>query len=206
MADYPITVPALWVEAMMSGIKTQIRHPSPRPHKPGDRLWVKEAHALHHAYGQRRADELRWGPWHGLPMAIAPTLDRVCYYRHGFDRADPPRWRPGTSMPRWASRATLVVTDVRAHRLSEIDERDIIAEGVRVIRMPCDLADRYALEPMTPAEVAGGRPAYVMPQIAYAVAWDRIYGRHGTWGRRANPWVVATTFSYRAHNIDKVPS
>ncbi|MBD8634764.1 hypothetical protein [Stenotrophomonas sp. CFBP 13725] len=39
--------------------------------QPGDRLWVRETHAIFPTHGQHRADGERWGPWGGLPTTMS---------------------------------------------------------------------------------------------------------------------------------------
>ena len=104
--------------------------PKPTPWQkvnPGHRLWVTEtwgAPAADHplckggrkpqigdrlVYRANPADAYQWGP--GLPS----QGDFV--------------WRPSIFMPRWASRLTLLVNQVRRERLHEITWRDVIREG-----------------------------------------------------------------------------
>jgi hypothetical protein len=91
----------------------------------------------------------------------------------------PDTWRPSLFMPRWASRLTLLVTDVRVERLQDISEADAIAEG-------------WPNEPG-----AALRDAY--PIGWYANLWNSLHG-HDAWD--ANPWVVAVTFAAQRGNID----
>jgi hypothetical protein len=154
------------------------------PYAPGDRLYVREAHSLHGAHGQSRADGKRWGPWGGLPTAISPDGTQIAYYREGFDRCDPGRWRPSTNMPRWASRLTLIVTDVRVQRLQDISEADAVAEGVDAVTMDD-----------VPRQAAMSR------RSDFAALWNSLHGPDA-WA--ANPWVAALAFTAHRCNIDQM--
>lgn len=84
--------------------------------KIGDRLWVRET-------------------WNYLNSAPINGHPQVCY--KADDRKDltgsadgtKAIWRPSIHMPRWTSRITLEITDVRCERLLEIKENDAIKEG-----------------------------------------------------------------------------
>lgn len=83
--------------------------------------------------------------------------------------------RVSIHMPRWASRITLEVTQVRIERVQEISEEDAIAEGCDG-RCPVGNIVTHAKSPS----------AYQFSQL-----WDSIHGP-GAWD--ANPWVFAITF------------
>lgn len=170
------------------------------PYAPGDRLYVRESHSLHRAHGQdfkRPADDhgVRWGPWSGLPIAVSPDKTQVAYYRQGFDRSGPPKWRPSIHMPRWASRLTLTVTDVRVQRLQDCSAADARAEGV----VHNNAVDPKAPLPLwsVPGTDAGGKH----PQDAYAALWNSLHGPEA-WD--ANPWVAAYSFTVQQGNIDRI--
>ena len=89
------------------------------------------------------------------------------------------RWRPSIHMPRWASRITLEITDVRVERLNSISQEDAQAEGM---------------------ELTGWRPTYSDPDSGgeawtpydnFAQLWESIYGAE-SW--QANPWVWVIEF------------
>jgi hypothetical protein len=92
-------------------------------------------------------------------------------------------------MPRWASRLTLTVTDVRVQRLQEIAEADAVAEGVN----PCLEGNQC------PDGPHGGCCAMYDPKDAYAALWNSLHGPDA-WD--ANPWVYALTFTVHHRNID----
>ena len=83
----------------------------------------------------------------------------------------PCRWRPSIHMPRWASRITLEITDVRVQRLQDISEEDAIAEGV-----VCPRLGTYGMNPET----------------VFRDLWDSIAKPGTLW--RDNPWVWAISF------------
>jgi hypothetical protein len=92
--------------------------------KPGDRLWIRETGWQPKEPSLR---ELRDG---------ADTWPKYVYDADGvgeFEIEDFKRWgwkrRPSIFMPRWASRITLELTDVRPERLQDISEADAQAEG-----------------------------------------------------------------------------
>ncbi len=142
--------------------------------QPRDRLWVRETHAIFQTHGQHRADGVRWGPWGGLPTTLSPMGGEIAYYREGFDRCDPDRWRPSIHMPRWACRLVLEITAVRVERLQAITEADAVAEGLSQSESgswlpgPCD-----------------------HPEWAFHQLWAQVYGEPA-W--EANPWVWVIEF------------
>ncbi len=171
---YPVPErPAIWHQT--TGTVTS------SPFDVGDRLWVREAHAIFDAHGQRRDDGFRWGPWGGLPTQVSPDGTKIAYYREGFDRCAT-RWRSPIHMPRWASRLTLTVTDVRVQRLQEISGEDCLAEG----------ACEAAFLPLTDQDAEEAREAF-------RSLWTSLHGPDA-WD--ANPWICALTFTVSRGNID----
>jgi hypothetical protein len=133
--------------------------PSMSPYgKPGDRLWVRETFLV---------QPFLWTDSHGpQPVHYAATTNRA--------EAEDYTAKPSIHMPRWASRLTLEITDVRVERLQDISHEDALAEGV-------DDRDRMP---------------YGLPVLSFAVAnyhklWDKINGP-GAWD--ANPWVWVVEF------------
>lgn len=85
-------------------------------------------------------------------------------------------------MPRWASRMTLRITDVRVQRLQDISEDDALAEGITLPPGP------------------GYGPVV---RSTYAVLWDSINGQ-GSFD--SSPWVWALTFEVIKQNITEIQS
>jgi len=134
---------------------------------PGDRLWVREA----------------WRPCGDDEMsaeAVQALRPSIAY------RADEPwdkesKWRPSIHMPKWASRITLEVTDIRVERLQEIAEEEALAEGVAEW-MKTDAFKGLAYNDPHP----GARGVF-------AQGWDALNAKRG-YGWDVDPWVWIVSF------------
>ena len=145
----------------------------------GDRLWVREVFA----YG--------W-PVEGNHQLPECNQEHAITYRADGNRpfGSRRRWHSPIHMPRWASRLTLIVTDVRVQRVQSITEEDARAEGV------CETAFWERAE----HKVSAGAP-WSVDRLAFADLWNSIHGP-GAWD--ANPWVAALTFTVHSQNIDQM--
>lgn len=83
------------------------------------------------------------------------------------------RWRSPIFMPRWASRVTLEITEVRVERLTEISEEDCWAEGV----IP-----------------ESGVGSSIGPRPQFEKLWDSINGRKPGCAWKDSPWCWALSF------------
>lgn len=157
--------------------------------KRGDRLWVKENHAIVPRTAYRMSE--------GVHQTLRPDDDHdAAVYAAEWERSKPGRWRPSIHMPRWASRLTLIVTDVRVERLQDITNEDCIAEGVPL--HPNESAPRSGPTQDTFARKYGLISHY---GAGYQRIWEAINGK-GSWSE--NPWVVAYTFTVHHGNIDQI--
>jgi hypothetical protein len=119
---------------------------------PGDLLWVRET-------------------WAGHASGVDYAADFAAVSR---PQAGP--WRPSIHMPRWASRITLRITDIRVERLQDISEDDARAEGA---------------EPCTSTGWHGQNIVVMTARELFAELWNKINGP-GAWNE--NPWVWAISF------------
>jgi len=196
MTDRPILFSAPMVRAILAERKTQTRRIlTPQPDDLiegqvprqlkiyiGDRLWVKES--FYSLYGPQKHPAIAYAASNdALPKGA---------YAEGWTKK-----KLAIHMPRWASRITLIVEDVKVERLQDISAADVIAEGI------CPQSrDRQANGggvrgwAWPGADGAG----WSSPIIAYCKLWNSINGP-GAWA--SNPWVVAYTFRPIFQNIDE---
>lgn len=116
--------------------------------KAGDILWVRET----------------WAHVDGAIWYAADGID--------IPRNDGVKLRPSIHMPRWASRITLEITNVRVERLFDISQEDAKAEGVSI----------EATRTLTHVG-------------AFAITWDAINKKRGYgWEGGTNPWLWVVEF------------
>lgn len=195
MTDRPILFSAPMVRALLHGTKTQTRRVVKAPRSShidgrvftaavGDRLWVREA-----CVTMAAADG---GPDRRVAYAAdgEPAFGAKGQYGHWILTS-----RVSIHMPRWASRLTLTVTDVRVQRLQGISEEDAIAEGIlRGDPLP-DIPSSAGVIWSGGVGDLGSEFAWTRSPIeAYRDLWDSINAARG-FGWAANPYVVALTFT-----------
>lgn len=166
---------------------------------PGDRLWVRENMTR---FDKGTCDQHIWY-WagandvgnHSRPTRVdgRETVDGPWPHAEG-PAGGAPYSVPSIHMPRWASRLTLIVTDVRVQRLQDISEEDARAEGV--VPHPNGGFWVPGVEHPNPDFPYLARPT---AREMYAALWDVLNGS-GAW--LANPWVTATSFEVHRKNID----
>jgi hypothetical protein len=191
--------------------------------KRGDRLWAKETWRPH------SLGETSWD----IDVVYAADSARRTINDGDFGDND---WtwpkaadRGNVSslfMPRWASRITLIVTDVRVERLQDISETDAVAEGCFKGKASGRVFENQAAMHLGGNEWANGRDWF-------ADLWDSINAKpapvKGEDGKVShyighpwegeprtetyrgkphhispNPWVAAYTFTVVKQNIDQI--
>jgi hypothetical protein len=139
----------------------------------GDTLWVREGWRTLHK-------------WNDLaPRHLPDDQDKIDYLAD--DGVRNPLWawgkgRPSIHMPRWASRISLKVTNVKVERLQHISEADAEAEGPLKLR-----SGRY---------VSSAGEQYISGASHTAIEWfsGLWTSINGAASWESNPWVVAYSF------------
>ena len=169
------------------------------PFAVGDRLWVRETWGLC-AYGDPTdfyqdpvsAEGLIYDP--GSASIFAKLGSRDAFSRCNIEyRADwvgheeDCHWRPSIHMPRWASRITLEVIDIRPERVQDIPQSDALAEGI-------DHRRATGMSPGGSGTFCVGKNHHAStPRESFALLWESVYGK-GPFAWANNPWVWAVTF------------
>ena len=175
----PIIFNTEMVQAILDGRKTQTRRVIKNPEKLeglmlsgeeenwcpygkiGDRLWVRETWA----------NILELSPEKNLVYKATDWKGWLEY------EVEPIKWSSPLFMPRWASRITLEITNIRVERLQDITEEDAEAEGI---------SWSHSGGPFDNPEIIGA-----IENFAYF--WDSLNAKRGyPWD--SNPWVWVIEF------------
>jgi hypothetical protein len=163
--------------------------------KTGDRLWCRETFTTYNedsdaerearfakAQNIKSMEDLM--DWSAMPAGGGgkKVLYAADFGDWAYDKdSDLGPWTPSIFMPRWASRITLEICEVRVQRLQDIHGDDARAEGCpNVFRYITEQEDRDAIS-------------------WYRRLWESINGK-GSWD--ANPWVWCLTFKRIEQPVD----
>jgi hypothetical protein len=135
--------------------------------EPGDRLWVRETSII---------APKRWSTPDSSSIKDSDGDHRQVQYiatHPCTEAADDYKLKktPSIFMPRWASRITLEITNIRVERLNDISDEDAKSEGTK---------------PFTTDFLGEGHA-----KACYADLWNEINGT-GSWDK--NPWVWVIEF------------
>ena len=174
MNERPILFSGPMVRAILADLKTQTRRVVKAPRSvawdgrlsppidqcpygtAGSKLWVRET----------------WADTMGDPPTAVYRADGE---RHPASHL---KWTPSIHMPRWASRLTLEIVNVRVERLQEISEADAKAEGDK------NPFDGHLHNDGTPIESSA--------VLRFKCLWDSINAKRAPWA--SNPWVWVVEF------------
>ena len=155
---------------------------------PGDRLWVRETCV------RFTGITFEGGPWpvcgwkgpkhnQNPYQALLPKAGNENHIEK-LNNAAACVTVPSIFMPRWASRITLEIEDIRVERLQDISEEDAKAEGI----IKFSDMDLYGHDPNgTPGPMVGGSYSE-----AFMLLWDSINAKKHSW--ESNPWVWVISF------------
>lgn len=177
----------------MADTQYEITHPEkpnvPCPYgKIGDRLWCKE-----------NIKCLNWAPYSGKRtndsgIKIQYKADNNIKWVEYPDELKPraseriyPKIYTSRYMPRWASRITLEITDIRVERVQDIKPEDCEAEGIqgetKASPMRGHPYELYHCQGLT----------YSQPVDAFKDLWDSINAKRG-YSYESNLWVWVISF------------
>lgn len=140
------------------------------PHgSTGDRLWVRETWGVHVAWDDVKPIEIE------APLG----LNSIWYAADGPKLAITGKTRSSIHMPRWASRITLEITNVRVERIQLISENDARSEGI--FHNHCGW--------YIPGNARTGAPT---AKECFRQLWDSINGKK--YPLESNPWVWVIEF------------
>ncbi|MGE4195933.1 MAG: hypothetical protein AB7G11_02260 [Phycisphaerales bacterium] len=135
----------------------------------GERLWVRETWSYYRPFGGDPTDQVIYR----ADLDECGQCPLMLDGRKVWVNVREP-WKPSIYMPRWASRITLEITDVRIERLQAISEDDAVAEG---------------LQP-----VVSWTGLVVSARFRFEKLWDSLNGKRPGCAWADNPWCWTIAF------------
>lgn len=177
----------------------------------GDRLYTREAWRTYVSLDgvaprdlltETRGAGIAFIAGGGLSLTKPPRA--YGYDEERYDLQAFGKYRQGMHMPRWATRGTCLVTEVRVQRLQQITDADAIAEGIEPVfddRSPGETLwkDYETYGDGTPH--AHSVVPYTSPVASYRSLWGEINGPD-SWA--ANPFIAAYSYAFTPKNIDDI--
>lgn len=150
------------------------------PYRVGDRLYVRETWRRPHCSAEKPIE-----PGQTIQYrATNPWTD-------GFGEG----WRPSIHMPRWASRLTLEITDVRVQRLQDITDVEAIDEGVMALDrefLERAFAEFYeAVRKWERTDRSTAPPIGPSPRQRFAALWDSLSPAGSRWADNPFCWAIS---------------
>lgn len=193
--ERPILFSGEMVRAIIGGRKSQTRRViKPQPKLNGEMhgqpMWYWQSSRLNAGYCHTNADAMCRLMVNCCPYGVVGDhlwVRETCWIYGGKDRDEVAGYVadcgekfsgyaqkvPSIHMPRWASRITLEIEDVRVQRVQKISEDDAKAEGAQ--------------------EYGRGYPEMVTHRWGFEELWNQINAKRGySW--ESNPWVWVVTF------------
>lgn len=167
--------------------------------KVGDRLWVRETWAPVNSCGESAlaykadneiiclSENEEFLDEYGTLNYTDPRLAKYAFADWADDLVNGVEgaWKSPITMPRWASRILLEITDIRVERLNDISEADAVKEGLRIL----PASGRYVV---SPGDQHFGGASHDAVEV-FSWLWDSLNTKKGyPWS--SNPWVWVVEF------------
>lgn len=145
------------------------------PYNKGDLIWVRETFQAYVDENEYLDADFKTGKGVTVSYPATDELVEIVDMETGNSSY---RKRPSIHMPRWASRLTLRVTDVRCEKVQQVTDYSAAKEGFSLSYKPSSSTS---------------------PLNRFKEMWDNIYKN---WDE--NPWVWVIEFEVIQKNVDEV--
>ena len=163
--------------------------------KVGDRLWVRETWAPVNSCGESAlaykadneiiclSENEEFLDEYGTLNYTDPRLAKYAFADWADDLVNGVEgaWKSPITMPRWASRILLEITDIRVERLQDISETDAKKEGMPPSHPSID-------------KISMQHGFNSFSQSCFAQSWDSLYDENSPKRWANNPWVWVIEF------------